>query len=219
MPLHLTDRCSVCVRVKKDPKLKKRLWECRKLNKHNKNAEPMTDIANDYGFTWRMVENHLSKHQYVNPEQMTDKELTRIARRAEQVAVIQEKKDIVEVENVWDEVITKAREGIQDGSIKLTANHLLKAAKDKTDYNLKKTGQKLQMMEMIAHFASGEYIGSTAYDDQRYLEGQTTTNNDPAEISTGGALQGAFGSSLIYNRDAGDAATSRPSEVFEGDDF
>jgi hypothetical protein len=150
---------------------------------------------------------------------MTDKELDRIAKRSEQKAIIQEKRDMVDAEAVWDEVITAAREGIASGDIKLNANHLLKAAKDKTDYNIKKTGQKMQMMEMIAHFASGEYIGSTQYDERRFVEGETATAYNAAEITAGGALEGAFGPNTVHHGDVGDAAAPRTSEVPEGDDF
>jgi hypothetical protein len=155
----------------------------------------------------------------MDPEQMTDKELERIAKRSEQKAVIQEKRDLIDAESVWDEVITTAREGIASGEIKLNANHLLKAAKDKTDYNLKKTGQKMQMMEMIAHFASGEYIGSTQYDTRQFVEGEETTAYNAAEITAGGDLQGSFGPDTVHNGDVGDAAAPRTSKVLEGDDF
>ena len=149
---------------------------------------------------------------------MADKELQRIAKRAEQKAVIKESRDMQDAETVWDEVISAAREGIKNGDIKLNANHLLKAAKDKTDYNIKKTGQKMQMMEMIAHFASGEYIGSTEYD-RRLMEGETATAYNAAEITAGGALEGAFGPDTVHHGDAGDATPSRAGEVLEGDDF
>lgn len=219
MPYKHAPKCSVCLRIKKQPSVKKRIWESKKYNPHNKQAESLTSIANFYGFTYRSLEYHCTKHQYQDPERMTDKELNRIAKRHENLAVVQEKKDMADAETVWDEVIIAARKGIKDGSIKLSANHLLKAAKDKTDYNLKKTGQKMQMMEMIAHFASGEYIGSTAYDDGRFIQSQTDSNNDAAEIAAGGDLQGAFGPNPIHNGDAGNAATPGSGEVFEGDDF
>lgn len=218
MPYRHAPKCQVCIRIKSDPKLKKRLWDSKKFNKHDKGAETLTAIAKHYGFSYRSVEFHCTTHQYMDPERMTDKELERIAKRSDNKATIQEKRDLVEAETVWDEVITAAREGIKSGDIKLNANHLLKAAKDKTDYNLKKTGQKMQMMEMIAHFASGEYIGSTQYDG-RVMEGETATAYNAAEITAGGALEGAFGPSAVHHGDVGDAAPSRTSEVFEGDDF
>lgn len=218
MPYRNSPRCAVCKRIKVEPKLKKRIWESKKFNPHDKGAETLTSIQRHYGFSYRSLESHCTTHQYMDPERMTDKELERIAKRSEQKAVIQEKRDLVEAETVWDEVIQEARKGIADGTIKLNANHLLKAAKDKTDYNLKKTGQKMQMMEMIAHFASGEYIGSTQYDG-RIMEGETATAYNAAEITAGGALEGAFGPSTVHNGDVGDAAPSRAGEVFEGDDF
>lgn len=218
MPYKNSPRCSICIRIKKDPKLKKRIWDCKKFNRHNKTAETLVDIATHYKFSYRSLEAHCTKHQYMDPERMTDRELERIAKRSTAIAAVKEKRDLVEAETVWDEVITAAREGIADGSIKLNANHLLKAAKDKTDYNLKKTGQKMQMMEMIAHFASGEYIGSTQYDG-RIMEGETATAYNAAEITTGGALEGAFGPDTVHNGDARNATPSRTGEVLEGDDF
>lgn len=218
MPYKSSSRCSICLRIKAEPKLKKRIWDSKKFNPHDKGAETLTDIQRHYNFSYRSLESHCTKHQYLDPERMADKELERIAKRSENKAIIKERRDLVEAETVWDEVIVAAREGIKNGEIKLNANHLLKAAKDKTDYNLKKTGQKMQMMEMIAHFASGEYIGSTQYDG-RAMEGETATAYNAAEITAGGALEGAFGPDTIYNGDAGDATPPRASEVLEGDDF
>lgn len=218
MPYKHANKCSICIRIKAEPKLKKRIWDCKKFNKHDKGAETLTDIQRHYGFSYRSLEYHCTHHQYLDPERMTDKELERIAKRSTQKAVIQEKRDIQDAETVWDEVISAARDGIKSGDIKLNANHLLKAAKDKTDYNIKKTGQKMQMMEMIAHFASGEYIGSTQYDG-RVMEGETATAYNAAEITAGGALEGAFGPDTVHHGDVGDATPSRTSEVLEGDDF
>lgn len=219
MPIKLANRCQVCDRIKTDKKLTKRIWDSKKYNRHDKGAEPLTVIAEYYKFSYKSLENHCKKHQYMDPERMTDKELKRISQRSEQKAIIQEKKDLSDAETVWDEVILAAREGIASGDIKLNANHLLKAAKDKTDYNIKKTGQKMQMMEMIAHFASGEYIGSTQYDTRRTIQGETTTAYNAAEIITGGALEGSFGPDTVHNGDAGDATASWPSEILEGDPF
>ena len=218
MPLRLSDKCQVCVRIKKDAKLKKRIWESRKFNKHDKGAEPITVIIEDYGFSRSSMENHLLKHQTLNPKQLTDKEMKRIVQRSEATAIIEQKQDRQDAEAVWDEVIELAREGIKNGDIKLNANHLLKATKDKTDYQIKKTGQKMQYLEMIAHFASGEYIGSTQYD-RRAIESETAANDDIAAITTGSAFEGAFGPDTVHNGDAGDATPSRTGEVLEGDPF
>jgi len=219
MPIKYANRCQVCDRIKTDKKLTKRIWDSKKYNRYDKGAEPLTVIASYYKFSYKSLENHCKKHQYMDPERMTDKELSRIAKRSEQKVVIQEKKDMADAETVWDEVISAAREGIASGDIKLNANHLLKAAKDKTDYNIKKTGQKMQMMEMIAHFASGEYTGSTQYDERRTLQGEATTAYNAAEITTGGSLEGSFGPDTVHNGDVGDAVASWSSEVLEGDPF
>jgi len=218
MPLRLSDKCPVCVRIKKDAKLKKRIWESRKFNKHDKGAEPISHIVQDYKFKSRSMDNHLASHQTLSPKQMTDNELNRIVKRSQATEVIENNQGRQDAEAVWDEVITLAREGIANGDIKLNANHLLKAAKDKTDYQIKKTGQKMQYLEMIAHFASGEYIGSTQYD-RRAIEGETAANNDIAAITTGSAFEGAFRPDTVHNGDVGDAITPRASQVLEGDPF
>lgn len=217
MQIHYKPRCPVCVRCKKDPHFRKVLWDSKKYHKQDQNARSLADIGEQYGFTHRQLDNHCTQHQTLTLDKMTDAELTRLADRAEKVNVVIEQQH-ADAETVWDDVIGKGMEALKEGSMKLTANHLLKAAKDKSDFQIKKTGQKLAMLDMVAHFASGEYIGSTAYDE-RHIQGETTTDYDASEITSGGALQGAFGHSPVRDGAAGDAPAPRTSEVFEGEDI
>jgi hypothetical protein len=79
--------------------------------------------------------------------------------------------DRFEAVNVQDAVINRGMEKLENGELKIDANHLLKAAKDKQDAQAKVRDQQLQLAEMVAFFASGEdNLGSEKIDDRRIIE-------------------------------------------------
>lgn len=210
--------CATCIAIEKTPTLKARIYRSKAYLKNDKAAESLRSIAETYHLPYNSIMRHCKNHQTKTPEQIAQAEISRIAKTAEEKTELQEKMAAVDATIVWDDVIKKGIMDLREGNIKLTANHLLKATKDKTDYDIKRKNQEMSMMQMIWHFASGAYTGGDQYD-RRVVQGKEASGYDAASIFTGNSLEGAFGSSDIYNGVTGDAATSRPSEVLEGDDF
>ena len=77
---------------------------------------------------------------------------------------------IVSTDHVRREVIDAAMAALEAGDLKLTATHLLKAAKDQDDVEAKKRDQGMQVMKMIAAFQSGEIDASHGYLDGETVE-------------------------------------------------
>lgn len=119
-----------------------------------KTGETLSAIAEAYKgkFSYPSLLNHCKKHQFLNEQDFTNRHLNRIVKKAESDIV----KKAIESSKVWDKVIDQGMEALEEGSLQINTGHLLKAAKDKQDFEFKKKDQQLAMMEMVWHFAAGE---------------------------------------------------------------
>ena len=219
--LNFEHRCSHCQYSLKHKDFHNRILNCRKFFPSNKQAETIQAIADAYNLNYITLIRHITNHVAIDPEEILATEMQRLTNRAD----AQDKLEAMPTytagpvpADVWNDVIEKARVGLDDGTIKLTANHLLKAAKDKSDFEIKKKNQDMAIQEMMWHFASGEAKNSTSYD-RRIIESGTGTDYDPATIFAGIAPEGEERSSSIHPGVAGDATAPRTDTVLEGDDF
>ena len=200
--------CKVCQQVKKNDKLLKRIYDSRV---YIRGGESLTSIWEDYPdkFTLQSLRNHTKKHQFLDGEDFSKRHLQQIAKKAEQNIV----KKQFESKEVWDKVIEEGMIRLETGELQMKTADLLKAAKDKSDFELKKKDQELAMAEMIYHFASGESTESKAYDSRRIIEGQTTENNHHSTGATGLNNEGEDGQSPVYHTITWDALTQGSSPV------
>lgn len=217
--LHYEKKCKVCNISIKNKKVHERILNSKKFFPSSRDAETLKSISDDTGIDYVNLQRHVQRHIAQSPDELSEAEMDRIVRRTEKAAVIQDYDAGARATDVWNEVIEKAKEGLKDGSMKLTANHLLKAAKDKSDYEIKKKNQDMAIQEMMWHFASGEALGSTEYDKRRIIEGEAPDTYDPTQVFAGFIDEGASRSSDIHPGVSGDATSPRSSEVLEGDDF
>lgn len=218
--LQYEPRCTVCQYTATNKKFHNRILASRKFFPSNKQAETLKFIADTYKFEYITLTRHVQKHVVLNPEEVLESEMSRLSKRAEASVQLNqlEYNGGPKATDVWNEVMEKAREGLEDGTIKLNANHLLKAAKDKSDFEIKKKNQDMAIQEMMWHFASGEALGSTNYD-RRVIQGETADDYDPTEVFARFIDQGEDGSSSVHPGTTGDASSSRSDKVLEGDDF
>lgn len=166
-------------------------------------------------FSYESLRIHCQKHQFLSEEDFKERHLNKIAKTAEKQLL----KRQIESVTVWEDVITKGMEGLEDGSIRVSANHLLKAAKDKSDYEMKKKDQEYALAQMVMFFASGESEQSRRRPyDRRVAEGRTVTDFDPATGVADNTDEGEDGPSTIYYPPTWDAPTSGPSQISQGHD-
>jgi hypothetical protein len=166
-------------------------------------GETLAQIARDYDtFTYENLQNHTKKHQFLSKEDFNKRHLSQIATEAEKAIL----KHTIESKQVWDEVIDRGMEKLQSGEISLKTGDLLKAAKDKSDYEFKVKDQQMAMMEMVYHFTSGESNNSNIYD-RRIIEGKAVTDYDPTEGAAGNSGTGQDESRGVHYPPTWDAPT------------
>lgn len=150
--LKLKNGCKTCELVKNNKQLLNRIYKTSHFIPHSEDS--LKRVAADYKdyFSYPALLNHVRRHQFINATDFKKSMLHRTVKQAE-AKVFTER---FESQNVQDAVINKGMEALQNGEMKLTATHLLKAAKDKSDAQAKKRDQQLALAEMVAFFASGE---------------------------------------------------------------
>lgn len=212
--LKLKKNCTVCIQIQKDPKLEKEIFNTTfYVRNNNRTLKDVHDRHRDY-FSYDALRNHVKKHQFLSERQATERSLQNTKNKF--VAVSREK--TVEAKEVWDEVIQQGLDDIRTGKVVVKPEALLKAAKDKSDYDLKVKDQQMAMAEMMWHFASGENKESGNYD-RRIIEGQTATDYDPTQGPSGHLDEGTDGPSSIHYPPTWDAFAPRSGEVPSGNDF
>jgi hypothetical protein len=173
-------------------------------------AQFHADYTEEYGqvFTYTALRNHVKKHQFMSEKDFNSRHLRQIANNAEKQIV----KSQLESSQVWDKVIALGMDQLTNGDITMKTSDLLKAAKDKSDFDLKTKDQQIAVAEMMWHFASGENETNnrTPYD-KRVIEGETATDFDPAAGIAEDSQTSPTGPGNIYYPPAWDAAPSRPS--------
>lgn len=169
--LALKKNCKVCQLVKKDQKLLKRIYDSSYYIPHSKDS--LSAIHRDClqldpkCFSYMSLTNHVKKHQHLNASDYEKKMLQNKVKGVES-AIIEAR---FEAQNAQDAVINRGMELLEKGEMKIGADHLLRAARDKQDAQAKQKDQQLALAEMIAFFASGE--GNTESDkihDRRIID-------------------------------------------------
>lgn len=209
--LKLNKLCKVCDEVKANTKLLNRIYNSKYYLKSSK--ESLLQLQEEYAdvFSYRSLLNHVKKHQFMSEGDYKDRHLRKIASDAEKKIL----KRQIESKEVWDEVINQGMEKLQSGELTMRTSDLLKAAKDKSDHEMKVKDQQLAMAEMMWFFASGENNESRSYD-RRIIEGKTVTDFDPSEIATGDTDSRTDGPSNIHNTTSWDAITQGTDQIPSG---
>ena len=203
--------CKVCQAIKTNDVLLNRIYNSAFFMN---TGESLKTIAEDYSnkFSYEGLRNHVRKHQFMSDEDFTNRHLQKISKKAE-LSIARKK---IESTQVWENVIEQAMGKLQAGEMQLRATDLLKAAKDKSDYEFKKKDQELAFMEMVWFFTSGEHNRemSSPYDRQ-IIEGEAVSDNDSAARITENLDTGEDGPDSVYYPNVGDAAPQRTTEVPE----
>lgn len=209
--------CKVCI-LFKNKNHKDLLNRVYNSSHYMKGGEPLIKIAEDYPhkFSYQSLQNHVKKHQFLNEDDFNERHMKAIVKKAEANIV----KQAIQSSKVWDTIIDQGMESLEQGELTVTANHLLKAAKDKQDFEFKKKDQQLAMAEMIYHFASGESNQelSKPYDketlrktnyghDRTIIEGEALSDNHPTSGTPDSPETGSGQPGGVYYPPTWNAAT------------
>lgn len=214
--------CDVCKLIKKDKKVLNKIYATTEYDKGSKIT--LKALQQDYKnhFSYQSLRNHVKKHQAISAEDLTERHLRGIARKAEKAIL----KQRIEAGDIWNTVMEKGHEQIQDGTIKLRAPDVMRAAKDKSTHDLQVADRELAMAEMIYHFASGAASGANnnnlnervhAESNRIIPQEEATIYIDPTQESPRSIDSGENRPSGVYYPPSWNAAAYGTGEVSEGD--
>lgn len=209
--LKLSKKCNVCKAIKKDKKIAKDIFNTKYYVSDY--TRTLSDVVHQYSdlFSYDSLKNHVKRHQFMEKEDYNSRSIKIIEDRKKNTVKALEAKNH-EVKDVWNQVISQGMKDIEEGKVIIKPSDLLKAAKDKSDYDIKVKDQQMAYAEMMWHFASGESNESKNYD-RRIIEGQTADYYDPTEGITGNSGTGQDRPSDIHNKTPGNAASQWTEEV------
>ncbi len=209
--LKLSKKCNVCKAIKQNKKIAQDIFNTKYYI--SSNIRSLSDVYQDHHdlFSYDSLKNHVKRHQFMDKEDFNKRSLKLIQDKRKNIIRAEEAKT-TEVKDVWNQVIAQGMKDIEDGKVIIKPSDLLKAAKDKSDYDIKVKDQQMAYAEMMWHFASGESNESKNYD-RRIIEGQTADYYDPTEGIAGGSGAGENQSSTLHNPTPGNAASSWTTEV------
>ena len=173
MPYIPDKRCKICKHINGgDEKLLRRLYNSKKFVN---GGETLTSIHQEYKkrfegdpvkqFSYVSLVNHCKYHQTATNEQIVES-------RAERMEA-----NIPQYQNVQDLILEEGQAKIISGEMKLNANNVLQAAKQKQDYEVKQQDRKDSFMKMLWGYASGEL----AIKDRSMLEHPDTIGDGDTE--------------------------------------
>lgn len=196
--------CAVCQTILSQPKkwegrLAKRIYGCRYYMPSS--GYTLADIAREYKdkFSYESLLNHAKKHQALSETDYNDRQLRQVTNEAEKKLIRQ----AITSQTVWDSVISKGMDKLEKGEMVMTTNHLLSAARDKSNFELKHVDQQLAMMDMVMAFASGE---GGVVEENDAIEGEIVTSGAAEDNQSREDRSRAFYQSL-----AGDAPAPGPN--------
>lgn len=157
--LVLEKRCKVCMAIKKNKQLMKRIYDSSWFVPHSK--DDLKAIAKDFypTFTYEGLLNHTKKHQFIDSQDYTEKMLQATDKKLEQNAVRKAVKAVDSLQSIID----IGQQRLEDGEITVDTNQLIRASQVKLNQESKQKDQELATIDMVAHFLSGAYAGDRVY--------------------------------------------------------
>lgn len=194
--------CKVCKAVKGNKALLNEIYNTAFYMGKGESLQKLHSRYSDL-FAYNALRTHVQKHQFIDGEDFTNRQLNSIAKKAESQMI----KKAIASKEVWDEVINQGMTKLESGEMDINANQMLLAARDKSNFELKQKDQEITMMEMVYHFASGENNRehTRAYDSRRIVEAETVSDNHTTEKSTGNSEAREGRSSSVHYPPAWDA--------------
>lgn len=200
--------CKVCKTIEKKPSLKNEIYNCTWFVRTSRVKPSELQRRYQDSFTYESLQRHLHNgHQALTETQIRNKNTKSISKTRQKQ--IQGRADNVNANEVWNQVIQEGMNRLNAGELEMKVSDLLKATKDKSDFEFKVKDQELAMAEMVAYFASGE--GDTRERkkyDARIIEGESSESFDASTEFTEDSSRRSEQSSSFYQRITRDAITS-----------
>lgn len=164
--------CAVCKLLKSNKKLTQRIFESSYFIPHSE--ESLYQIFQAYNkdatiFSYPSLLNHVKKHQFISVGQYQTKMIKHAEEKMEMSAV----RKAVRAVDAIQGVIERGNQRLEDGEISVSTGELLRASQIKINQESKEKDQQLQILEMIASFASGSQsnkISNPINNDEEILD-------------------------------------------------
>ena len=174
--------CAVCKLLKENKKLTQRIFESSYFIPHSE--ESLYQIFQDYNkdqlfFSYPSLLNHVKKHQFISVGQYQTKMIKHAEEKMEIVAAHKAVQRVKAADAVQS-VIERGNQRLEDGEINVSTGELLRASQIKLTQESKEKDQQLQILEMIASFASGSQSKKlTPINDDELLNYDPTIPTTP----------------------------------------
>ncbi len=129
---------------------------------YDRAGEPLSKIAREitnqkpyngnWQTTYQSLQKHTKFHQALTEDQLVESKIARTVKRKDNQII----KELVQHRDVRQEIMSKGMEQLETGELKLTAASVVTAANKEADLEMKEKDQKIQLMQMIAMYQSGE---------------------------------------------------------------
>lgn len=210
--LRTSKRCNVCQKIKTNKVLLGKIYDTTYYDKRATTS--LKQLATKYDLNYQGLLNHAKKHQALDEAKLVDKTLQDIARKAENNII----RKSLESKDIWNSVLEQGQQDLADGKMQIKAGDMLRAAKDKSDFEFKVKDQQLAMMEMVMFFASGEgETNLTRKYDRRIIEAEAPEDTNPTPTTTDSLEGGEEQSYPVYYPPTWDAPALGSSEVPDRD--
>lgn len=155
--------CKLCLACRNNPKLRNRLYQIKYHRETSDDSYRL--VAEDSGgqYSYAAVSNHANKHITEGRKPITylvaaEKKIERTKQAiAKELEVSFDHETAVpkqDFEQVWDAVIVDGLTRFKSQKVAVTVNQLLAATKLKSDYNMKKRGQDVEIIKTMYSFNS-----------------------------------------------------------------
>jgi hypothetical protein len=163
--LVINKRCKVCLAVKANKQLLKRIYESSYFVPHSKDS--LLQISIDTKTHYRGLLNHVKKHQFIDSQDYQNAMLNKADKDAEKKAVIK----AVRGHSVVQNIISRGQERLDAKEIDVNTDQLLRASQLQMQADDKKKDQDL-MAASLAFFMSGE----SQANERLYVDAEPTEN-------------------------------------------
>ena len=162
--INFKSNCKTCQRIKREKAdgretLLNRLYNSRAYDSRGESLSKIArEITNQkpYNGVWRTTYQSLTKHtkyhQALTEDQLVESKIARSVERRDNQII----REVVKHRDVRDRIMLKGMEQLESGELKLTAAAVVTAANKEADLEMKEKDQKIQIMQMIAMYQSGE---------------------------------------------------------------
>lgn len=201
--------CKACQVSKNNSRLRDRIYASKTFNPDG--IEFITEIADDVGVSRWSMSNHCKKHVTISVAKkrkiaeaiklhqakthlaakvMGEEEARKIIEQEAEIMGKPFRAEVPGYVDLWDAFIALGENRLKNGTIQITAAHILKAAADKADWESKQKDRQLDIVKSIASFAAPKTPQSTTVKNVAKVMNDKRTEQEKKDAESLAQLAG-----------------------------